>query len=74
MKRLLKAIYRIVFPVSLDDIFSEDGKERTALRIAARFSRGNTGVQNGKVTTDRGFAEEMKRMARRVHRGHQLSQ
>ena len=65
-----QVIFRTLFPPRLDEVFSDEGKERTALRVAMRFSRGNAGVQNGRVTTDRIFCEEMRRMAQRVGRTH----
>jgi|WetSurMetagenome_2_1015567.scaffolds.fasta_scaffold119499_2 hypothetical protein len=73
MINIIRVIYRNLFPPSLDEIFSEEGKERTALHVAARFTRGNTGVQNGHATTDRKFKEEMRRMARRVSHTHSPS-
>lgn len=65
---ILKSLYRVLFPASLDSIFSEEAKEKTAITIAARYSRGNTRVQKERVTTDRMFANEMERMAMRVAR------
>lgn len=70
---LLRTLYRILFPANLGTIFSEESKEKTAVIIAARFSRGNAGVQDKRVTTERKFAEEMSRMARRVSRNQLLS-
>ncbi len=65
---ILKTVLRVLFPANLDAVFSEEGKEKTAISIAARYARGNTRVQNERVTTDRAFAQEMERMATRVAR------
>jgi len=70
---ILSTLYRTLFPADLDAIFSEESKEKTAVVVAARFSRGNTSVQNERVTTERKFAEEMQRMEQRVSRSHSLS-
>jgi hypothetical protein len=69
----LRTLHRILFPADLDAIFSEESKERTAVLIAARFSRGNTGVQGKRVTTDRKFAAELRRMEQRVAQHPSLS-
>lgn len=66
----LRVLYRIVFPPNVDQVFSERSKEEVAIIVAARYSRGNAGVQDKRVTTDRKFAEEMDRMAQRVLRDH----
>lgn len=70
---LLRTVYRILFPADLNAIFSEESKEETAVVIAARFSRGNAGVQDKRVTTERKFGDEMRRMAQRVSRNQSLS-
>ncbi len=62
---IFRTIREILFPVNLDEIFSKEAEERNALRVAARFSR-NVMVQAGRVTTQRMFDEDMKRMAERV--------
>ena len=67
---ILQTLFRVLFPASLDEVFSDESKERTALGIAARFSRGNISIQNARVTTIRMFAEEMNRMIQRVSREH----
>jgi hypothetical protein len=46
---------RVLFGINLDGIFSEKGKEETALRVASRC-----------VTTQAKFDAEMLRMKRRV--------
>lgn len=62
---VFRNLQRVIFPAKLENIFSEESQERTALGIAAR-SRGNINVQNKPVTTDRMFKDEMARMAERV--------
>ena len=64
--KIIQVIRRVLFPKNLDSIFSEESKERTALGVAARYARGNINVQNGRVTTQRKFEEEMNRLARRA--------
>ena len=70
MKYYLTLIYRMLFPANLDSVFSEQGKEQTALGIAARFSRGNINLQQKRVTTQRKFDEELKAMEARVANQH----
>jgi|CXWL01.1.fsa_nt_gi hypothetical protein len=65
-KITIKTIQRILFPVSLDTIFSEESKEKTALRVAARFARGNINSQEERVTTQRKFNAEMDKLTQRV--------
>lgn len=63
---IVMTLRRILFPPNLDVIFSEEGKEKTALGIASRFACGNINVQSGRVTTQRKFDEQMAQLARRV--------
>lgn len=69
-RTIIKTIQRILFPANLDAIFSEEGKEKTALRVAARFARGNVNSQEGRVTTQRKFDAEMDRLEQKVANYH----
>ena len=64
--KLIKAIFRILFPPDPSAVFSEENEERIALDVTARLSRGNTNAQYKRVTTQRKFEAEMKRMEQRV--------
>lgn len=63
---ILKTIYRFIFPVNLDDLFSEERQEEAALKVAARISRGNTNMQDTRVVTDRVFEKQMAEYAHKV--------
>lgn len=69
-RTIIKTVQRILFPADLDAIFSEEGKEKTALRVTARFARGNVNSQEERVTTQRKFNAEMDRLAKRVASYH----
>ena len=64
--KLFSTIRGILFPVDTAFLFSEKFKEEIALSVATRFLRGNTNSQNGCVTTDRMFAEEIQQTRDRV--------
>jgi hypothetical protein len=49
-----------------DAAFSEVRREEAALRVAARLSRGNTNVQEMRVTTEREFEEQMTEYSDKV--------
>lgn len=63
---IFRTVRKILFPPNLDTIFTDEGKEKTALSIAARFACGNINIQSGRVTTQRKFDEQMAQLARRV--------
>jgi hypothetical protein len=71
---IVNALSWFLRPVNLDRVFSEEGKELTALGVAARFSRGNINVQYKRVTTPRMFAQELARMKQRVDRHRSASE
>lgn len=63
---ILKFLIKTLFPTSIEKVFSETEKEKTALNVAARFARGNTSIQYGRVTTTRDFDNELERMRNRA--------
>jgi hypothetical protein len=62
----LHELRRIVFPADVDEAFSDIRREEAALRVAARLSRGNTNVQEMRVTTEREFEEQMAEYSDKV--------
>ncbi len=65
---IFQTIYRFIRPVNLEQLFSEEKKEEAALKVAARLSRGNTNVQDPRLTTSRRFEQQMAEYARKVEK------
>ena len=63
---IFKILIKSLFPTDIENVFSEAGKESTALNVAARFTRGNTSIQHHRVTTAQNFDNEIERMKNRV--------
>jgi hypothetical protein len=65
-KMSFEALRRLAFAPDIARHFSEEEKAQAALRIAARISRGNTNMQNIRVTTESDFERRMDEYEKKV--------